>query len=175
MTDAELRIGFARAFLSQARSDWEVYKLLRTTELPACHQLHYLQMAGEKLAKAYRLRDTFSPIQELTAHHTGFAKFMKQYLLSPRFKDRYAGRTARLQSLMRDAEKLAREIERLAPAIEKAQVPANTEYPWEAGGRVIAPCEWSFEALSLLKASRGRTFLKLLEEAFRDYDETELA
>lgn len=175
MTDNELRIGFARAFLAQARSDWEVYKRLRETDLPACHALHYLQMAGEKLAKAYRLRDTFSPIHELTVHHTGFAKFIKQYLLSPRFKSRYAGRTAKLQSLMRDAEKLAREVERLAPAIEKAQNPENAEYPWEAGGQVIAPCAWSFPALSLLKASRGRTFLKLLEEAFRDYDEVQLA
>jgi hypothetical protein len=55
----ERRLAFADAFYRQAWSDWQAYKLLAEADgLPRCHALHYLQMACEKLAKAYRLRDT---------------------------------------------------------------------------------------------------------------------
>jgi hypothetical protein len=43
-----------RLFLVQARTDVAVFKLLRkTANLPACHALHYLQMATELLGKAH--------------------------------------------------------------------------------------------------------------------------
>jgi hypothetical protein len=41
------------AFLTQARSDWQVFEHLYDSDFPECHALHYLQMATEKLAKAY--------------------------------------------------------------------------------------------------------------------------
>jgi hypothetical protein len=175
MTEDELRLAFARAFLAQARSDWAVYKLLSASDVPACHVLHYLQMASEKLAKAYRLRDTEAPVEELTRHHTGFAKFLNQYLLSPRFKERYHGKDHALQSMRKSAERLARAVERLAPAIDSGATPENAEYPWQTGDRVVAPCEWSYPELSLLKEPNGLAFLKTLEEAFRDYDDVLLA
>lgn len=40
-----------RLYLVQARSDRDILKLLSSQ--PICHQLHYLQMLTEKLAKAY--------------------------------------------------------------------------------------------------------------------------
>lgn len=52
---------WARAFLRQASSDLAVYDLLERQpqqEFPRCHSLHYLQMACEKVAKAYRTRET---------------------------------------------------------------------------------------------------------------------
>ena len=58
MTDDELRRAYERAFLAQARSDWNVYRLLSESREPSCHALHYLQMATEKLAKAYRMRES---------------------------------------------------------------------------------------------------------------------
>ena len=36
---------------TQARSDHKVLLLLRRTSADSCHQLHYLQMVTEKLAK----------------------------------------------------------------------------------------------------------------------------
>lgn len=176
MTDDELRLGYARAFLLQARADWAVYELLsRADELPRCHALHYLQMASEKIAKAYRVRDTAAEVKDLTKHHTGFVKFMNQYLLSPRFKERYEGKDASLQALRRDAVRLARAVERLAPGVDGDTTPENAEYPWLAGERVVAPCEWPYSGLLLLREPSGRRFLKLLMEAFRDYDDIALA
>lgn len=43
---------WAGAFLQQARSDWQAYQLIYRSTLPACHGLHALQMASEKLGKA---------------------------------------------------------------------------------------------------------------------------
>ena len=175
MTDDELRRAYERAFLAQARSDWNVYRLLSASGEPACHALHYLQMATEKLAKAYRMRETDSPVSELVSRHTGFAKFVRQYLLSARNRAAYEGKAAQLQSLVQESAKLAAEIEKLAPAIDRGSSPENVEYPWEAGGRVFAPCEWSFPALSLLRAPHGRAFLKTIELALRDFDQRETA
>lgn len=171
MTDDELRQGYERAFLAQARSDWDVYKLLSAQELPRCHELHYLQMATEKLAKAYRVRETASPVSELVKHHTGFQKFIRQYLLSPGNSEPYKGKRAQLQSLMHACSRLAAEIEKLAPAVDRGGSPENVEYPWLAGERVVAPCAWSFPAFSLLTAPGGRAFLKLIELSLRDLDQ----
>lgn len=147
-----------------------MYRLLSESAEPACHSLHYLQMATEKLAKAYRLRETESPISDLVSHHTGFAKFVRQYLLSARNRELYEGKAAQLHSLVKASARLAAEIEKLAPAVDRGSSPENVEYPWEAAERVIAPCEWSFPALSLLKAAHGRAFLKTIELALRDLD-----
>jgi hypothetical protein len=171
MTDDALRLAYARAFIAQARSDWRVYARLSASGDAACHALHYLQMASEKLAKAYRLRETSSPVATIVSHHTGFTKFIRQYLLSARYREAYRGKTAQLHSLIQDAAKLATEIEKLAPAVERQNAPENVEYPWQVGDKVIAPCEWTFAALSLLKAPHGRAFLKTIDIALRDFDD----
>jgi len=44
---------WSEAFLAQAKSDWQIYEHLEKTSFSKCHALHYLQMATEKLAKAY--------------------------------------------------------------------------------------------------------------------------
>lgn len=45
---------YQRLFLVQARTDFAVFELLRRRpDLPACHSLHYLQMATEMLGKAH--------------------------------------------------------------------------------------------------------------------------
>jgi hypothetical protein len=53
-------------FYEQAWSDWQAYEALtRVSELPRCHALHYLQMACQKLGKAYRLRNPGSKLLDL--------------------------------------------------------------------------------------------------------------
>lgn len=69
----ELRNRWARAYVAQARSDWQLFERLREMEsVEMCHHLHYLQMACEKLAKAYRFRDTDAQPSSLLTHHVGF-------------------------------------------------------------------------------------------------------
>jgi len=169
MNEDERRRGFAVAFIAQARSDWGVYRLLAERgDVAACHELHYLQMACEKLAKAYRLRDTKSPVDDLLSKHTGFAKFVGPFFAAV-LKEEYRGKDAQLRGLITRARAFAREIEKLAPAIDPAAVPENAEYPWERDGRVIAPCLYPFPSLELLRQGGGRAFLNLVERAIDTY------
>jgi hypothetical protein len=165
------RDAWASAFAAQSRSDWRVYdRLAGELEIPACHELHYLQMACEKIAKAYRCRDTDANLDEFLTRHVGFAKFMGSFLASPSIKEAYRGRDAQLQEVAKLARALAREIEKLAPSVDRAASPENAEYPWETGGVVIAPCQYGYPRLSLLTSAGGRTLLKLVTRAIQEFE-----
>lgn len=175
MTEDERRRAFAEAFIAQARSDWGVQRLLaERKDVAACHRLHYLQMVCEKLAKAYRLRDTKSPVDELVSKHTGFEKFVGAFFAAA-LRDEYRGRDAQLRGLITRARSLAREIEKLAPAIDRLAAPENAEYPWERDDRVIAPCRHPFPALELQREPGGRSFLNLIERALDGFERFTIA
>jgi len=147
---APSRDAWASAFQRQARSDLQIYELLAASpNIPRCHALHYLQMTCEKIAKAYRLRDTEGDVDALTASHGGLVKFMKMWMLSPWVGRVYAGRDAMFGMVRTRVLALSREVERLAPAIDRDTTPANSEYPWADGENVIVPCEYAFPSLSL--------------------------
>ena len=171
------RLALAGAFIRQARSDWFVYRHLAGQGIPPCHPLHYLQMACEKLAKAYRLRDTGVIVDEAVRKHAGFEKFIAAFLNCPTMVAEYEGKDAQRAQLLKSSRHLAREIEKLAPAIDRAASPENAEYPWEREGdtRIVVPCEYDYPSLSLLTHSQGRNFLNLLERAFRDFDKVSIA
>ena len=163
---APTREAWATAFAAQSRSDWEVYKLLaQQAGLPACHGLHFLQMASEKIAKAYRSRDTGANLGEVLGAHVGFERFINAFLLCPTIKEEYEGRGAQLRQIIKTARLLAREIERLAPAVDRLHTPENAEYPWAHGDEVVAPCAYEYPSLSLLTTPRGRTFLNFVARA----------
>jgi hypothetical protein len=164
------REAWAAAFAEQSQSDWQVYgRLAADDQIPVCHELHYLQMACEKIAKAYRCRDTTANLEELLKRHVGFAKFMGSFLVSPSIKVAYQGRDAQLRQVAKLARALAREIEKLAPAVDRTGSPENAEYPWEMDDEVISPCHYSYPRLSLLMSPGGRTLLKLLARAIQDF------
>lgn len=174
--NGDRRAEFAAAFFAQASSDWQTYEYLtRAPSLPRCHPLHYLQMACEKLGKAYRLRNPSANVDAIVTRHLGFAQFINEYLRSPPILEDYKGQSARHKTVCKTSSALAREIEKLAPAIDRTHSPENAEYPWERGewdlgtGKVLVPCEYDYPALSLLDTQGGRAFVKLIERAFRDY------
>lgn len=154
MTADERRRAFAEAFVAQSRSDWAAYRVLARQK---------------EIAKAYRLRDTNAPVDELLSKHTGFAKFIGPFFVAA-LKQEYAGKDAQLMRLLTRARTLAREIEKLAPAIDRATTPENAEYPWERDDRVIAPCRYAFPSLELLRQPGGRAFLNLIERALDGFD-----
>ena len=159
------RDAWADAFAKQARSDWNVYALLRAEEnVSLCHALHYLQMSCEKIAKAYRGRDTAIDVDELQQHHVGFARFMRAFLRSPAIARDYAGQAARLRETAKAANQFAGEIERLAPAVGRETRPDNA----------VVPCEHGFPGLALLRAPRGRAFLKLVSRALDEFEEVRI-
>jgi hypothetical protein len=170
--EAERRARWARAYLAQAASDWAMFERLREmSEVAPCHYLHYLQMACEKLAKAYRFRDTDTSPSSLLTQHVGFTKFFNSFLLSPLMRERFMGKLEQLRNIQRECNRLAREVEQLAPAIDRGHSPQNAEYPWLDGERVITPCQYEYPNLSLLRAQGGRAFLKWIRLALDGFDD----
>jgi len=70
---------------------------------------------------------------------------------------------------------IAREIEKLAPAIDRTTAPENAEYPWERDERVVSPCHYAFPSLELLRQPGGRAFLNLIERALGGFERLSLA
>lgn len=127
-------------------------------------------MACEKIAKAYRCRDTSAPLEDLLSRHVGFAKFMSSFLGSPLLKKSYGGRNAQHLVLTKIARSLAREIEKLAPSVDRSASPENAEYPWQSGDEVVAPCDYRYPTLSLLKTPGGRAVLNLVARAIHEFE-----
>jgi hypothetical protein len=173
VAEEDRRQALADAFAAQARSDWGVYQHLAglpKPSFPQCHALQHLQMATEKIAKAYRIRDTKADPDELARHHTGFVEFVNSFFRSQTIRNEYRGKEAALKTLQKNVEALAREIEKLAPAIDTLTTPENAEYPWERDGDVYRPCFYGYPNLQLLKTAGGRATMKMVERAFEAYE-----
>lgn len=173
------RKALADAFAAQARSDWRVYQHLaeqrdpgdaRYPLFPRCHAWQHLQMATEKIAKAYRIRDTDADPDKLATRHPGFVEFVNAFFSSEAIRAEYKGRDAQRESLRKAAEAVAREIEKLAPAIDKLSTPENAEYPWERSGKVFVPVDYTYPTLDVLRTPGGRSTLNLVARAFEDYE-----
>ena len=165
----EIKNRLADAYAEQSRSDFAVYRVyLRNAE--ECHRLHFLQMACEKIAKAYRLRDTASFTEDDLYSHVVFSKFILGFLKARWLRERYRSRDAKRRHMERYARGLAVGIERLAPAVDREQTPENAEYPWLNNGVVSIPVRHRYALSEELAESAGQDFLKLLEIAIEDYE-----
>lgn len=161
---------WAAAYHRQASSDWKLFvELLARGDVPACHALHFLQMATEKLAKAYRFRDTATSEDALLTKHVGFQKFLNSFLLSPQMRDEFAGRHAQLAAIRKGLAPIALAVERLAPAVAREGSPGNAEYPWELGESVVAPVDHDFHEVLLLRGAHGRAFLNVVSRALAEF------
>jgi hypothetical protein len=132
------------AFLLQAQSDNRVRRAINSGHIEYAHQLHYLQMATEKLAKGFATpeAEVYPPAK---VHHA-FVRFLHalkrrqdiQHQLGYPKSDSF---TWFVKSVLPLAEK----VEHLAPNFAGTTQP-NPEYPWQAtpAHRVIAPAEFEF-------------------------------
>ncbi len=164
----EVRTRLADAYAEQSRSDLTVYNT-HLQDAEECHRLHYLQMACEKIAKAYRLRQPVSYRLDDLYSHVVFSKFIVGFLKSTPVKRRYRSQEAKRRQIERYARSLATEIEKLAPAVDREQTPSNVEYPWLSGETVFLPCRHRYSVSRHLGEQNGRDFLKLIEFAIEDY------
>ena len=136
-----------QAFLAQAHSDDAVRRRLnRDPEVAECHQLHYLQVATEKLAKAYSCPPSGGPPSQT---HKGFVRLLQMLKDRPDLRRRlgYGTDTASFRRLIDSLLPLADEIERLAPSLAGLSQP-NPEYPWFDSGaeELVAPADFAFTA-----------------------------
>lgn len=135
-----------RLWWRQSQSDHGLFVELRGGRIAAheCHLLHYLQMATEKLSKAYLWRSGHAPPNS----HTGFVRFLRALLTRP---DAELGNIALalgfnnhldLNTWVRNVLPLAYDLQNIAPA--EAHNGQNPEYPWPHETPTHCPSDHSF-------------------------------
>jgi hypothetical protein len=151
-----------RLYLVQARSDWQVFLLLR--DQPVCHRLHYLQMCTEKLGKAYFWR---GPGAE-NLGHAAFVKFVRAIAMDRKLAGELGfGSHSAFREWIDYVSDLAHSLERLAPAL--AGDGPNPEYPWPRSDPRTAPVEHRFQVWTDFQTRNGhhlRRMLRLVLERF---------
>ncbi|HET6878616.1 MAG TPA: hypothetical protein VFI31_00490 [Pirellulales bacterium] len=155
-----------RLFLLQAHSDFAVFELLRAhchdDDLPACHALHYLQMATELLGKAYAWRH--GPPRQT---HRAFVRFLRSLTTNREAQKSlgFEGRNERWEQSIRKSVPFAKRVEDLAPAL--AGNGPNAEYPWPPADPAIAPADHNFALWNDVDGTpAGRQFLHLVTRLF---------
>ncbi len=148
------------AFLEQARSDWNAYQKTQEPAWPSCHQLHFLQMATEKLSKALLISGEVS-LERATHSHAAFVKFMRVVSHNHNLQAELGMNKSQLKALFERLLPIAHEIEALAPAL--AQDGPNPEYPWrDKLGHVCIPTKYSFPLTKLMQSQQGTRLLKYI-------------
>ena len=162
----------SEAFLRQARSDFSIYQLLHETEgLPKCHELHYLQMNTEKLAKAVRL--VFGGSSAAGYSHAAFSKLAGVLRMHRPTAAAMDMEPRAFRHFIRRTSALMAEIEQLHPQLGAA---ANVEYPWrgrDASGSSTwhAPIDYHFPITSKLNHyPDGQSLLKLIDRSIHNFN-----
>lgn len=158
-------MNWTQAFARQAASDLDAREVLAADpSLPACHTLHFLQMACEKLCKASMISAGTDPMA-VQRSHAHIAKHLPTIVRL--YMSRAAGQLPRDNWVVEAIRPLARKIELLNPAVrDGGRSPENSEYPWLApdGVSVLAPADYPFD-FSILFSKAGIMLLKIVRQA----------
>lgn len=161
-----------RLWWQQAQSDFALFKQLRGVGAHECHLLHYLQMATEKLSKAYFWHSENPPPKT----HTGFFRFLKA-LLSRRPASQLKmianvlgfDRPRDLEKWVSNIQQLAYGLQNIAPA-EAGNGP-NPEYPWPHEAPAHCPASHSFALWAQLSNSgKGRKLMQIIDQLITRFD-----
>ena|SRR6266508_1422040 len=136
-------MNWREAFFAQARSEHVLRRQLNNAQVEYSHQLHYLQMVCEKLAKAYAAHP--SSHEPPTTSHLAFVRLLQSLKSRPDARRQlgYEDSTV-FRRFIDSLLPLAEKIERLAPNLAGLTSP-NPEYPWrEPTGDVRAPVDYAF-------------------------------
>ncbi len=159
---------WCEAYLLQARSDWQVYQILQQQPVEECHSLHYLQMATEKLGKAFLIAGGNAPALVHTSHKA-FVRFLQVAAYNPDLQRQLRMTRQQLRAHVRLLLPIADEIERLAPAL--AYGGPNAEYPWETpAGIVQVPAIYRFTLNNQLRTPKGIKLLTIITVIFEHSD-----
>lgn len=154
----------------QAVSDHETFQILRSSGVATCQLLHYLQMATEKIAKAYFWRNNSPPPKS----HAGFTQFLR--FLGGHVSQTSTSQIASIfgykrypdfQAWIKSGATSAYELERLAPSL--ATNGPNPEYPWPHSLPVNSPVKHNFTIWTTLSTAAGRKLLRFTQTAINDF------
>ena len=167
--------GHQELWWRQAKSDHDVFVLLRREGIAHCHALQHLQMVTEKIAKAYFWRSGVPPPRS----HAGFVQFLR-FLGAARQENRQRianlfsfNRFVDFQTWIRAILPIAYELERLKPDLTGNG--PNPEYPWPHALPAYAPASYTFAIWTSLTKGQGRDLMRMIRiavEGFREYADT---
>lgn len=163
---------FQRVWWQQSQSDHEMFVVCRSEGFAQCHTLHYLQMATEKLAKAYFWRSNTPPPKS----HAGFVQFLRFLGSIRNDRERIADlfsfkRFEDFQAWLKITSPIAYELERLTPDL--ANDGPNPEYPWPHARPQFSPVNHRFPVWESLMAGQGRGLLRFLRTAIVSFPQYE--
>ena len=159
------------AYFIQAQNDYGVFReLKRRADIAMCQKLHYLQMATEKLAKAFLSPPSGARPPRV---HTALVRFLRMSKGRPEirrqlgFEKNYRAYCTYIDSFL----DLARRIEGLAPVGGEERV--NPEYPWaDIAGNVLCPASYAFPEFGRQEIT---SFQHLTDSLFRIFAEIQTA
>ncbi len=132
------------AFILQARSDNEIRRLLNKEKVEYSHQLHYLQMTTEKLAKGMLTSPSSSNPPTFT--HSAFVRCLQVLKGRPEIR-RQLGYDSPIyfREFIDSVLPFADRVEKLAPSFAGGTQP-NPEYPWQNKPQdpVVVPAHYNF-------------------------------
>jgi len=147
---------WARSYAKQALSDLRAREVLVRADTEKCHRLHFLQMATEKVCKAYLTKTNgHDKVRKSHAYVARNLPIIARHFYTAANDDNQIARWEISQ-----IRRLAHEIQVLAPACDDGDVRRdNSEYPWEDGkGEIHIPCEYSFPNID----DGARTIVRLI-------------
>jgi len=157
----------------QAKSDFDIFELMLEQGVADCHKLHYLQMATEKLAKAFLWKLEAAPAKS----HVGFVKYLKLLVGSAPKSERE--RLAQLFSFPNFVSlqswikysicPITYDLERITPDL--ANDGPNPEYPWPHINPVETPVNHRFAVWKSLQQSKGRELMRFIGTAIDRFPE----
>ncbi len=163
-----------RLWWEQAKSDHAAFDYLRRGPVHECHALHYLQMASEKISKAYLWRAGRPPPRS----HVGLMRFLQALLShghSRSERQRIAAifsysRPEEMSAWVRQVSPLAHGLQNLTPDL--ANDGPNPEYPWPHEDPAHCPALHSFELWNRLRDTEpGRRLLKFVRRAIEQFEQ----
>lgn len=159
-----------RLWLRQADAEFRLFRSLSGSGAADCHLLHHLQMATEKLGKAYLCRNGAAP-----SVHRAFEPFLRALRCRRSSDQRLIAkafgfvRVDDLLAWLRSALPLASRLENMAPSL--AGDGPNPEYPWPREAPQYCPAEHSFELWRELSSTgHGRRLLSAVQNAIHNFD-----
>lgn len=148
------------AFFKQAKSDYHIFRVLNREGYPRCHQLHYLQMTTEKLAKGFFCApESCRPPRPI---HDAFVRFMQRAKKMSQIKNWCQMETHRYRNFIDGLLPIARQIEKLAPKTDLFH--PNPEYPFmeKKTNLVISPVDYHFTSIPSLGPGKHPQMAKML-------------
>lgn len=153
------------AYAKQALSDLEIREILVDNKVNKCHRLHYLQMASEKVCKAYLSRANGH--EEVKKKHNYVEKNLP-IIARHYYSVLHSGNQIPSWEFSY-IKKIARDIELLAPACHADFTREdNTEYPWlSSSGELLTPSEYDFPEIDDMHRNILR-LMRLIRRASED-------